>query len=73
MSNWIRVKDSLPQIDDIDDENNFIDVIVYDGQFVFSACYGWGKFFYHDIDGFGMKINPLDDITHWMSMPEPPR
>lgn len=61
ISQWISVKDRLPE--------NCIEVLVYDTDC--GIVIGW-----HDkeIGDFAADfISPLDAVTHWMPLPEPPQ
>lgn len=68
MSKWISVKDKLP-----DNEEVFL---VYRGESKYpeiELAY-WNlnrkRFEYYDNEYYGYGI---DDITHWMPLPEPPK
>jgi hypothetical protein len=58
---WISVKDSLPK--------NYIEVLVYDTDC--GIVIGW---YDKEIGDFVAEfISPLDAVTHWMPLPEPPK
>jgi len=62
MSEWISVKDRLPDID--------LSVLVYNGQSIEVMAY------WYDEDEKPNFMNPpappCDFVTHWMPLPEPP-
>lgn len=63
---WISVKDEMPKED--------VNVLVTDGS---CWCGVWSLFKYSDFvdyweDEHG-NFQPLDDVTHWMKLPEPPK
>ena len=61
MSEWISVKDKLPE--------NCIEVLVYDTDC--GIVIGW---YDEEIGDFAADfISPLDAMTHWQSLPEPPK
>lgn len=73
---WIPVKDRLPEQPpnrvDAQGRSWFtqdIDCIVYDSKIVFAAhyCFQNKCFWYAD------TLHPLNNITHWMPLPQPPK
>ena len=73
---WISVEDRLPEQPpnrvDAQGRSWFtqdIDCIVYDGKIVFAAhyCFQNKCFWYAD------TLHPLNNITHWMPLPQPPK
>ena len=73
---WISVEDKLPEQPpnrvDAQGRSWFtqdIDCIVYDGKIVFAAhyCFQNKCFWYAD------TLHPLNNITHWMPLPQPPK
>ncbi len=61
---WISVKDKLPK------RNEY--VLIYDGcglQYVGALLYDHDEFEYSSCCSCSVR---LDDITHWMPLPEPP-
>ena len=73
---WISVKDMLPEQppNRVDEQGRSwftqdIDCIVYDGKIVFAAhyCFQNKCFWYAD------TLHPLNNITHWMPLPQPPK
>jgi hypothetical protein len=58
---WISVEDRLPE--------NYIEVLVYDTDC--GIVIGW---YDKEIGDFVAEfISPLDAVTHWMPLPEPPK
>ena len=58
---WISVYNRLP------DSSN--EVIITNGEFILGG-YGWyGDYFSNDYD----DNIPLEEVTHWMPMPAPPK
>ena len=73
MSEWISVKDRLPDEDDIND------YLITDGKRCFVGFYhhkakGWDNFTLGWIQEY-YADGEVDDIeiTHWMPLPEPPK
>ena len=73
---WLSVEDKLPEQPpnrvDAQGRSWFtqdIDCIVYDGKIVFAAhyCFQNKCFWYAD------TLHPLNNITHWMPLPQPPK
>ena len=73
---WISVEDKLPEQPpnrvDAQGRSWFtqdIDCIVYDSKIVFAAhyCFQNKCFWYAD------TLHPLNNITHWMPLPQPPK
>ena len=73
---WVSVNDRLPERppDRVDEKGRSwftpnIDCIVYDGKSVFAAnyCFQNKCFWYTN------SLEPLNNITHWMPMPRPPK
>ena len=73
---WVSVDDRLPERppDRVDEQGRSwftpnIDCIVYDGKSVFAAnyCFQNKCFWYTN------SLEPLNNITHWMPMPQPPK
>ena len=73
---WISVEDKLPEQPpnrvDAQGRSWFtqdIDCIVYDNKIVFAAhyCFQNKCFWYAD------TLHPLNNITHWMPLPQPPK
>lgn len=62
MTSWINVKDKAPN------QNENLPVLLFDGNFVFISTY-------YTCDVFSPKglVRPIDRVTHWMPLPEPPR
>lgn len=60
---WISVKDRLPE--------KGIRVLVWEGTITWEAYIDFdGKWKWSHVDG---DLHPTDHITHWTSMPEPPK
>jgi hypothetical protein len=57
---WIKCSDKLPQKD--------LECLIYDiNKQIYNACFN-GQYFYtgeYDIE--------IEDVTHWMPLPEPPK
>lgn len=67
MSEWISVNDSLPC-----DGQNIIAFV--DSAFVVAAQYRNGCFYDVLKDADGSLFETVSrDVTHWMSLPEPPK
>lgn len=73
---WISVNYMLPEQppDRVDEQGRSwftpnIDCIVYDGKSVFAAnyCFQNKCFWYTN------SLEPLNNITHWMPLPQPPK
>ena len=73
---WVSVKDRLPEQphNRVDEQGRSwftpdIDCIVYDGENVFAAHYSFQNkcFWYAD------TLHTLNNITHWMPLPQPPK
>ena len=61
ISQWISVKDRLPE--------NDVEVMLYDTDC--GVVLGW---YDDEIEDFATEfISPLDAVTHWMPLPEPPK
>ena len=61
MADWISIKEKLPQ--------NCVEVLVYDTDC--GICLGW---YDESIEDFSAEfISPLDAVTHWQPLPEPPK
>lgn len=75
MSEWISVKDKLPN------ENGTYIVYTHDGKLangwvwfddaVVVADYTFGMWWWYNKNGIDFDIT--DIVTHWMPLPEPPR
>lgn len=66
--NWISVDDELPPKES-EYEDNSIVVLATDGNNVYKGLYRSGEY----LSGwFTCDLWELDDITHWMPMPQPP-
>jgi hypothetical protein len=70
MSEWISVKDRLPE----ENEN----VILYDGKEVFCGDLFFGKlgkicWGIQACDGICYGHYNKDEVTHWMPLPKPPK
>ena len=61
---WISVKDRLPELGER--------VICTDGYAVFEQYRVESSCVYGMWDRFGLK-SPMQEVTHWMSLPEPPK
>jgi hypothetical protein len=76
MSNWISVKDKLPELDqDVVDK----EVLVCDiDKCIYTCIYGKvytktrGESGVEIQETFYTNMSECDDITHWMPLPEPP-
>ncbi len=70
MAEWISVKERLPEV------GNMV-LIFYDGQPVIAMfrksehCSGWFEGYCHMCED--SETYYLDDVTHWMPLPEPPK
>ena len=56
---WINIKDRLPKVNE--------DVLTYDGENMLI------EYLLNDEDVFTWSCNEYNDITHWMSLPSPPK
>ena len=66
---WISVEDELPPKES-EYEDNSIVVLATDGNDVYKGLYRSGEY----LSGwFTCDLWGLDDITHWMPLPEPPK
>jgi hypothetical protein len=64
MTNWISVKDRLPE--------ELKDVIATDGKIVHEAH--WYKHSYmEELDWYNWKFGYWKDVTHWMPLPQLPK
>ena len=59
---WIRIKDQLP-------EDGITHVMASNGCDVSEVFYCFRANLFLGLDG---DIEPFDDITHWMPLPDPP-
>lgn len=64
---WISVDDELPPKDYILPDMS-IDVLVTNGNYICKSCYDYSIGGWLDDD-----FMRLDNITHWMPMPQPPK
>ena len=67
MSEWISVKDRLPEKDD-----HYL--IYYSSQTLFTKTYRQQVVYLvvNDIEKWGWPSDRLYKVTHWMPLPEPP-
>lgn len=68
-TNWISVEDELPPKESEYDDNSIV-VLATDGNGVYKGLYRSGEY----LSGwFTCDLWALDDITHWMPLPQPPK
>ena len=86
MSEWISVKDSLPNVEktsrSLRRESTCILLVSYGNVFVAHLCENWSDrslFIFEactcNCRAFDMDIDEwkLDQVTHWMPLPDPPK
>lgn len=67
--NWISVEDELPPKESKYDDNSIV-VLATDGNGVYKGLYRSGEY----LSGwFTYDLWELDNITHWMPLPNPPK
>ncbi len=64
-SNWIKCSERLPELDSEDYEYYLVSYFYNEKREVYFAEWCRNKFFSSEI--------PVNSITHWMPLPQPPR
>lgn len=71
MSQWISIKDGMPEIESEDGDCSATVLIFMDGRKMISGFYCIEDEAWYD-DGGDIIDSYLHDVTHWMQLPEPP-